>query len=656
MKKNKMQNAEGPDAARMDAAAGTEQPQEYYDPGAEPEAQAATASKRERKPKARRGLGTRLIAACSALICIFSMTTSAWYFNDYMLSTATKRSLPTVTRSLAHNMQKISYAPAISYALRLEASSVELDLGVTILDEYNAIVTGYPFEVRITQQGVEDAEPVLMTDEDLDGQLYFDELEAGDYLVELTKAEGYLMPDPVTVTVLPQVTYEWIDVSDKVVSSDEIDASQDDPQYGGNHAGSGGSGSTTTTPSTDTVEYVESSTRTETRTSTVDKVVNGVQVYAYKPAVSANGLLLFTDGTESDLIAVLDENGYLIKGQRAVDDGVPEGTVPPEGSAETPQEGATETTPSGDAGAAQSTPPAETPVSGDPNNAAGVGGTTYVDVQLIDSSYNLMTDPTTGKTFQAEKIKVTETITETVTIYYGWQVLDGKTYYFDKNGNKVTGWQTILGVTYFFNNDGARGGSAGIDVSTWQDDIDWAKVKASGVDFVFVRLGFRGYGSGKLVLDNMYHRHMQGALAAGLKVGVYFFTQAINAQEAVEEASMCLQYVSGYNISYPIAIDIEWAASNARTNSLTNAQRTEICRAFCETIRNAGYTPCVYANKNYFTTMLNTSQLEQYVIWLAHYTDQTNYSRRYDIWQYTSTASVPGVSGGVDMNISYLGY
>ncbi|MEG2634696.1 MAG: GH25 family lysozyme, partial [Oscillospiraceae bacterium] len=97
---------------------------------------------------------------------------------------------------------------------------------------------------------------------------------------------------------------------------------------------------------------------------------------------------------------------------------------------------------------------------------------------------------------------------------------------------------------------------------------------------------------------------------------------------------------------------------NARTNSLTNAQRTEICRAFCETIRNSGggYTPAVYANKYYFTSLLNTPQLENYIIWLAHYTEQTSYARRYDIWQYSSTGSVPGISGGVDMNISYLGY
>ncbi len=644
MKKNKNQNGSEPEVPITDNMLSSMPADEFYDPAQAPhEKKVGSDQVSGGKKGIRRGFGTRLIAALSAIVCVFTMTTSAWYFNDYMQSTATKRSLPTVTRSLAHNMQKISYAPAISYALRIEASSVELDLGVTIYDEHNAIVTGYPFEVQITQQGVEDAQPIQMTDEDLDGQLYFDELEAGDYLVEVTKADGYVMPEPVNATVLPQVTYERVDVSDKVVSSDDIDASKDDPQYGGNHGGTGGSGSGTTTPTTDTVEYVESSSKTETKTTTVDKVINGVQVYAYKPSVSGNGLLMFTDGTESDLIAVLDSNGYLIKGQRAVDDGVTEPTDPP-------------TDPTTDPNAGGSTPPAETPVSGDPNNAAGVGGTTYVDVQLIDANYNLLTDPTTGKTFQAEKIKVTETITETVTTYYGWQTLDGKTYYFDKNGNKVTGWQTILGVTYFFNNDGVRGGSAGIDVSTWQDDIDWAKVKASGIDFVFIRLGFRGYGTGKLVLDNMYHRHMQGAQAAGLKVGVYFFTQAINAQEAVEEASMCLQYVSGYRIDYPIAIDIEWAASDARTNNLTTAQRTEICRAFCETIRNAGYTPCVYANKNYFTNLLYTSQLEQYVIWLAHYTDQTNYAGRYDIWQYTSTASVPGVSGGVDMNISYLGY
>ncbi len=620
-------NKKGTENAK-DTASIVPQLEGYFDPTAaddtvKPDRQQKPA-RPVRTPADRKGLGIRIVAGLAAMICLVSMTSSAWYFNDYMQDTMTKRALPTVTRSLAHNMQKVSYAPAISFALRLETASVEEDLGVTIYDEWDKIVVGYPFEVRITP--VDGGDAVEMTDEDMDGQVYFEGLTPGKYDVELLKADGYFMPQPVQGTVQPKVTYERIDVSEKVVDAKDINAAEDDAQFGGKHGADSGSSNV---PSSDTVEFVESSSKSETKTTTVDKIVNGVQVYAYKPTLS-NGHLVLADGTVSDLIAVLDASGYLVKGQREKVVAPPVDPPPTD-------------------------PPAETQNNGDPNNAAGTGGPEYEDVQLIDGSYNLLADPTTKQAFKAEKIKVTETKTETVTTYYGWQTFGGKTYYFDKNGVKVTGWQVIKGISYVFNEDGSRGGkSTGIDVSTWQTGIDWNKVKNAGIDYVFVRLGFRGYGTGKLVLDDMYHSHMKGALAAGLKVGVYFFTQAVNAQEAVEEASMCLQYVANYRISYPIAIDIEWAASNARTNSLTNAQRTEVCRAFCETIRNAGYTAAIYANKDWLTNKLNTSQLETYVIWLAHFTEQTNYARKYDIWQYTSTGSVPGIPGSVDMNISYL--
>lgn len=240
--------------------------------------------------------------------------------------------------------------------------------------------------------------------------------------------------------------------------------------------------------------------------------------------------------------------------------------------------------------------------------------------------------------------------------YTGWQTIDGKTYYYDKDGNRVTGTQVIQGVQYTFDSSGDRSGVIGIDVSKYQSSIDWKQVKNAGIEFVMIRCGYRGYGSGVLVEDPMFRSHASGAKAAGLKVGVYFFSQAITEAEAVEEASMTVSLVQKIGgVSMPIAIDSEYAAGGAgRADGLSKADRTAITKAFCNTIANSGYTPMVYASKSWFSTHLNVSALGSYRIWVAHYAAACGYTGRYDIWQYTSKGSVAGVSGNVDMNISYM--
>ncbi len=241
--------------------------------------------------------------------------------------------------------------------------------------------------------------------------------------------------------------------------------------------------------------------------------------------------------------------------------------------------------------------------------------------------------------------------------YTGWQTIDGKVYYFDANGNKVTGAQVIQGAQYNFDSNGvllSSNGVLGIDVSKWNGSIDWEAVKNSGVSYVIIRCGYRGSSAGALIEDPKYRTNIQGATAAGLKVGVYFFTQAINEIEAVEEASMVLSLVKGYNISYPIFLDVE--SSGGRADGIDRATRTAVCKAFCQTIKNSGYAAGVYANKTWFESYIDTSQLGAYRIWLAQYAAKPTYGGRYDIWQYSSKGKVSGISGNVDMNLSYMGY
>lgn len=247
---------------------------------------------------------------------------------------------------------------------------------------------------------------------------------------------------------------------------------------------------------------------------------------------------------------------------------------------------------------------------------------------------------------------------EPVYKYTGWQTMNGKTYFYDKNGSKVTGVQVILGVKYTFGSDGAlsmNGGVLGIDVSKYQTEIDWKTVKNSGISYVIIRCGYRGYSTGVLVQDPMFEKHISGATSAGLKVGIYFFSQAINEKEAVEEASMAVALARKYSVTYPIFIDTE-AVSGGRANSLDGATRTAVCKAFCETVKSAGYTPGVYANKTWLEEKVNMNELSDYKVWLAQYASKPSYSGKYDMWQYTETGKVTGVKGNVDMNISYMGY
>ena len=242
--------------------------------------------------------------------------------------------------------------------------------------------------------------------------------------------------------------------------------------------------------------------------------------------------------------------------------------------------------------------------------------------------------------------------------YTGWQTLDGKVYYFTADGSRVTGEQVIQGAKYNFASDGAlvtgSNGSQGIDVSKWNGSIDWNAVKNSGITFVIIRCGYRGSAEGKLIEDPKFETNIKGASAAGLKVGVYFFSQAVSEVEAVEEASMVLDQISRYKISYPVFLDVE--ASGGRGDKIDKTTRTAVCRAFCQTIQNSGYTAGVYSNKVWLESKIDAGSLSAYKIWLAQYAASPSYKGRYDLWQYRSNGSVSGVSGQVDMNISYLGY
>lgn len=201
--------------------------------------------------------------------------------------------------------------------------------------------------------------------------------------------------------------------------------------------------------------------------------------------------------------------------------------------------------------------------------------------------------------------------------------------------------------------DGKKQCKIGIDVSKYQSAIDWQKVRESGVEFVMIRTGYRGYGEGgTLVQDDMFEQHIQGARAAGLEVGVYFFSQAVTKKEAEEEADFVLALIRDYNITYPIAFDSEKVENgDGRANNLSVSKRTDLAIAFLEKIRKAGYEPMVYANDRWYALNLDLRRLTDYQLWLASYREEPVFPYKMKVWQYTNSATVPGVSGKVDMNI-----
>ncbi|MCR4890673.1 MAG: glycoside hydrolase family 25 protein [Lachnospiraceae bacterium] len=194
-------------------------------------------------------------------------------------------------------------------------------------------------------------------------------------------------------------------------------------------------------------------------------------------------------------------------------------------------------------------------------------------------------------------------------------------------------------------------GSIGIDVSKYNKEIDWPKVKKSGIDYVIIRLGYRGSSTGTLVEDPYFRKNLDGALAAGMKVGVYFFTQALNATEAVEEASMVASLVEPDQLSLPVFLDVE--SSGGRADPLDPAVRTANINAFCETIVNSGFQAGVYANKRWFTNLIRTEDLGDWKIWLAQYrVKHPTYKGSYDCWQYSSKGDVEGIEGPVDLDLN----
>lgn len=205
--------------------------------------------------------------------------------------------------------------------------------------------------------------------------------------------------------------------------------------------------------------------------------------------------------------------------------------------------------------------------------------------------------------------------------------------------------------------DGKSISFLGVDISKYQGDVDFYQLKDAGIDFVMLRVGARGYGSGQIMMDEYFETNIQKAADAGLDIGVYFYSQALTVEEAVEEANVVIQSLEGYTLQYPVAFDMEYVENDtARVEALSRADKTTVTKAFLDTIQSAGYRTMIYGNKEWLIKRIDLSKLKDYDIWLSQQKDIPDYPYKFSMWQYTTSAEIQGIDGYANLNICFIDY
>ena len=228
--------------------------------------------------------------------------------------------------------------------------------------------------------------------------------------------------------------------------------------------------------------------------------------------------------------------------------------------------------------------------------------------------------------------------------------------YLTKNTYDFTNLVSQSNIMKYYEN-GKKVSFVGVDVSRYQDYIDFDSLKSDEVDYVMIRVGARGYSTGQITLDENFHDNVTRAKEAGLDVGVYFFSQAITEEEAVEEANFVLDNIKDYEIDYPVAFRMENVSNDkARIDELGKNDKTLMARTFLNTVKDAGYVPMVYGTKEWLIKDVDLSKLSEYDIWLSQNSDIPDYPYRFSMWQYSNKGGIAGIPGNADLNISFIDY
>ncbi|OUN15640.1 hypothetical protein B5G38_09600 [Gemmiger sp. An87] len=654
-------------------------------------------------------LGKALVALSCALAVTVSCGAGIAFtaVNAANNSSSVPVSVVQVASSQAQNKPEATATPEPTQApiqLEIEATAVQQSVGVTVMDADSGLpVLGQDFEVQLTPKS---GKASTYTVDPETGTLLIKQVDIGEYTVSVAEREGFVTPEPVTLAVKEKVQYkaDVEAVKDQIKQSSEVNEAEED-NGNASHVGAGtGSGQDPTLPEPTAVptpepsgndyDYDESSTEERKTTVYIPDVAeqNGRKYLKYADGSISPYYVSKTataeDGTEFLVEATLDAGMVPTPTPVPTAEPTPEPTAEPTAVPEPTQAPADSTSNSEPTSASASLQTAAGKVLGldlgiwARGGLLAAGAADGVSTLSLESTLQFY-DESSMQGIAHDGFAMTAVEKVIVTLYSGWypSTSDKQAYYDPSTHQKVTGSKVIAGTTYTFDENGTlvkeeTGGSEssgsentgdsgssggttwvkGVDVSKYQGNIDWNQVKASGIEFAIIRVGYRGYGTGVLVEDSTFRQNIKGATAAGLKVGLYFYSQAINETEAVEEASMVISLCQGYNISYPIYFDTEKVAGDTgRADNISRAQRTANAVAFCETIRNSGYKAGVYSYASWFYNQLNMASLSPYSIWIAQYRNELSFDYNYDIWQYSSTGSVPGIPKPTDMNVSKLG-
>lgn len=548
-------------------------------------------------------------------------------------------------------------------SISFSGTSIEKDLKIKIVDENSQLVSGVVFKITVFPDGAEDKGKDY-TDEDMDGIIHIESMDAGKYTVKLHELENFTIAEnPISVEVKAKIEYVKVNVADEIKKESQVNTKVEDTA---NNNVQEEKPITNTVPlldskvTTTTVEKKDVSTANFTAAS-VSALQKEVQIETTTVMIPES-VTLYSQGNDTSKSCTVNlstietielmpqslewnvawsiDNASIATLGNSTNTSVTVSAL---------QNGTASITATISYTAGNGTSQTKTLQS-----VVYVGNFTEDKTQLQDSKGNGLYLDSEAKQIATLKDYGTAEIFYGEPKYTGWQTLDEKLYYFDANYQPVTGEQTIGGIKYTFNADGTLAETRetrGIDVSKWQAHIDWNAVATAGIDFAIIRVGYRGSATGVLVEDPYFKANISGATKAGIKVGVYFFTQAITEAEAVEEASMAMELVKGYHLDFPIFIDTE--GSGGRADNLSKTNRTKIVKAFCKTVQNGGYKAGIYASKSWYNDNLYADELSTYFIWVAQYNTECNYTGKYDMWQYTSKGSIPGIDGNVDMNICY---
>lgn len=557
-----------------------------------------------------------------------------------------------VVEEVTVELKKISFS----------GTSIAKDLKIKIMDETGALVTGTAFKITVMPQ--EDVQGKEYSDDDMDGIIYITDMLPGKYTVKLHDTEGFAVAEnDILMTVKDKIEYKKVNVKNEIKKESEVNVKKEDalsqkPKDEHQVVNTVELLETTKKEIPVAKEQVDSSNFTKATASETKKE----EIITEDTKITVpESVMLYNQGGEKSKTFLLEVN--VVGEQQIIKDysweaevgGVVSFLENSEGTIllSAVQEGNTKLylTVIHDNGVTRSVESSRIEIE------VTVSDFTDDKTQLRSAQGELLYLDKAGET--AATLKDYSTSNELYAMKYtGWTEVDGAKYYYDSNHKSVTGMQVIGGVRYIFDENGVllkTKEQKGIDVSKWNGKIDWNAVASAGIDFAIIRVGYRGYTAGTLVEDPYFKQNIEGATKAGIKVGLYFFTQAITEAEAVEEASMAISLVSGYQLQLPIYFDTEDVEGNGRADKMSVVARTAITKAFCETVKNAGYLPGVYASTSWYNNQLNAAELAGYDIWVAHYANVCGFKGRYQMWQYTSSGSVPGIKGKVDLNIRYVG-